>query len=447
MTTTAADGSKPGVIIVGAGIASLMLAILLEQRGYPYHIFERATKLRPLGSVMGLGPNILPVFEQLGLLEDLKQISHPCYALNIYGEDNSLIGAVKMIGREGTGYDDLIFERPKFHELLFKQIPSSKISLGKKVLRTKEKEGRVFVHCSDNTTYEGDILVGADGAYSGVRQSMYKTLDEQGILSESDQEELSVVSVMMAGVAAPTDLDRYPQFKDNFAHFTSALGNDLTGVTLVSVPGNRICWSVGKKLSKDEGRQQLFRNSEWGPESNESMMREFEDRMTPWGVSMGDIMNATPKDLISKVYLEEKMFETWYHGRTVLIGDGAVNAMQDAVVLANCIYNMPDSKPASITAAFQEFHRQRYPRAFAAFKSSSAWTKIGFGKEWVDRIMRYIILNCIPGWIQRRVFIKGAEYRPQIAWLPLAENRGYAPVLPQECRRKIDEEVTQPRVV
>ncbi|KAI1295209.1 hypothetical protein EDD11_007957 [Mortierella claussenii] len=447
MTTTATKGRKPEVIIVGAGIASLMLAILLEQRGHPYHIFERATKLRPLGSVMTLGANILPVFEQLGLLEDLKQISHPCYAINIHGANNSLVGAVKLIGQEGTGYDNLIFERPKFHQLLFNQIPPSKVSLGKKVLRTEEKEGRVLIHCSDNTTYEGDILVGADGAYSGIRQSMYKQLNQKGLLPTSDQEELSIASVMMAGVAAPTDLDRYPQFKDDFAHLTSVCSNDLTGVTIVSVPGNRICWAVGKKLSADEGKQQQSRNSEWGPESNESMMKEFEDRITPWGVTMGDIMNATPKDLISKVYVEEKMFETWYHGRTVLIGDGAVNAMQDAVVLANCIYNMPNSKPASITAAFREFHGQRYPRALQEFKHSRTWMSMCYGVTWGERLIRQILFNYIPSWVQRRVFMGNAGYRPQIAWLPLAENRGYAPVLPQEGRRKIDEEETQPRVV
>ncbi|KAI1291304.1 hypothetical protein EDD11_009019 [Mortierella claussenii] len=458
MSTVGIDESKPGVIIVGAGIAGLMLAILLEQLGHPYHIFERATKIRPLGSVMTLGANVLPVFEQLGLLEDIKQISHPCYALNIYGGDNDMIGAVKVVGREGTGYDDLVFERPRFHELLFKQIPSSKVSLGKKVLRTEEKEGRVFIHCSDNTTYEGDILVGADGAYSGIRQSMYKQLDQKGLLPTSDQEELSIASVMMVGVAAPTDLDRYPQFKDDFAHFTSIRGNDLTGITVVSVPGNRICWSAGKQLSADEGRQQLFRNSEWGPESNESMMKEYEGWMTPWGVSTGDIMSAAPKDLISKIYLEEKMFETWYHGRTVLIGDachkmltgagqGAINAMQDAVVLANCIYNMPDSKPASITAAFQEFHRQRYSRALEAFKLTRTWMNIYYGMTWGERLIRQILFNYIPSWVQRRVLMRNVGYRPQIAWLPLVENRGYAPVLPQEGRRKIEEEDAQPRVV
>jgi hypothetical protein len=39
---------------------------------------------------------------------------------------------------------------------------------------------------------------------------------------------------------------------------------------------------------------------------------------------MGDVLSDTPKDLISKVFLEEKLFKTWYRGRTVLIGDGNV---------------------------------------------------------------------------------------------------------------------------
>ncbi|KAI1288304.1 hypothetical protein EDD11_010013, partial [Mortierella claussenii] len=124
----------------------------------------------------------------------------------------------------------------------------------------------------------------------------------------------------------------------------------------------------------------------------------------------------------------------------------AVNAMQDAVVLANCIYNMPDSKPASITAAFREYRRQRYPRALSAFKRSRGWMDICYGMTWRDRLIR-LIFNYTPYWIQRRALMRVAGYRPQVAWLPLAENRGYTPVLPQEGRRKFDEEDTQPRAV
>jgi len=38
--------------------------------------------------------------------------------------------------------------------------------------------------------------------------------------------------------------------------------------------------------------------------------------------TIGTLIDNTPKDLISKVMLEEKVFKTWYHQRTVLLGDG-----------------------------------------------------------------------------------------------------------------------------
>lgn len=38
--------------------------------------------------------------------------------------------------------------------------------------------------------------------------------------------------------------------------------------------------------------------------------------------TVGDLIDLTPKDLISKVMLEEKVFETWHHKRIALMGDG-----------------------------------------------------------------------------------------------------------------------------
>lgn len=37
---------------------------------------------------------------------------------------------------------------------------------------------------------------------------------------------------------------------------------------------------------------------------------------------MGDLFDATPTERVSKVYFEDKLFDTWTHGRTILIGDG-----------------------------------------------------------------------------------------------------------------------------
>ncbi|KAI8345674.1 hypothetical protein B0O80DRAFT_267847 [Mortierella sp. GBAus27b] len=286
----------------------------------------------------------------------------------------------------------MIFARPRLYELMLRRIPPNRISHGKKVLRTEEKKGRVHIFCSDNTSYEADILVGADGAYSGVRQSLFKRMDAQGLLPKSDLEGFTIGSINMVAVADPKDPSKYPQLKDEFCHFSIAVGgNGARTWGTVSVPDNQVCWSLIVQLSESEAKSMQFRNSEWGPESIESMYKEFENLPCPWGGTMGEIMKDTPRERISKVFLEEKIFKTWYGGQTVLMGDachkmlpgaglGAVNAMHDAVVLANCIYNMPDASHRSITAAFEEYYSQRYHLLDTQFKRSKSLNAVMSGK-------------------------------------------------------------------
>ncbi|KAF9106587.1 hypothetical protein BGX27_009104, partial [Mortierella sp. AM989] len=434
--------ASPAVLIVGGGIGGLMLATLLERINITYHIFERASELRSLGSAMTLGANILPVFEQLGLLKEIESIALPCPALEFYDGDINKLGSIKLMGQKETGYENLLFARPKLYELLRKQVPESKISLNKKVLRIKEEDGRVKIECSDNTTYEGDILIGADGAYSGVRQSLYKQMEDEGILPQSDSEKLSIGYVSMVGVSNPLNPEKYPQLKDDYCHFSQVLGSDNCNWTAVNIPNNQVCWALGIQLSESQAKEQQFRNSEWGPEANDAMIKEFKDLLCPWGGTMGEIIENTPRDLISKVFLEEKFFKTWYHGRTVLIGDachkmlpgaglGAVNAMHDAVVLVNCIAEMKDLSSKGIKAAFQSYYDQRFHYSNDQFKNSGSMSRTMFGQTRTDRFIRNIILNYLPNWVQQMNFAKTLSYRPQIAWLPLAENRGTVRVLPQ----------------
>ncbi|KAF8923630.1 hypothetical protein BGZ58_002719 [Dissophora ornata] len=434
------EQSMPTVLIAGGGIGGLMLGTLFERINIPYHIFERASELRSLGSVMTLGANILPVFEQLGLLDEIYKISKPCPSLDFYGPKAEKIGSIKLMGEKGSGYENLLFARPKLYELLRSQVPTQKISLNKRILRTEEKDGRVHIYCSDGTMYEGDILVGADGAHSGVRQSLYKHMDEQGILPQSDLESMSIGFLSMVGVANPPNPEKYPQLKDNFSHFSSVFGGSSDSWSAISVSDNQICWSLGVQLSESEAKELQFRNSEWSPESNDAMIKEYQDCPCPWGGTMGEIIEATPKDLISKVFLEEKFFKTWYHGRTVLIGDGAVNAMHDAVVLANCIYTADNITPEGITRAFEDFYNQRYQYSYDQFKNSSKMTQTFFGQSWLTKVIRSVLLSYLPNWVHQMSFAKTLSYRPQIAWLPLAENRGTVRVQPQTGKRKVIEQ-------
>ena len=71
-----------------------------------------------------------------------------------------------------------------------------------------------------------------------------------------------------------------------------------------------------------EAKEQRFMNSEWGPEANEKLIQVVRDFPVTFGGKLGNLIEATPKNGISKVMLEEKLFETWHHGGIVLIGDG-----------------------------------------------------------------------------------------------------------------------------
>lgn len=52
------------------------------------------------GTAMALGPSILPVFEQLGLLEDLKTFAQPIYSVDMYTEQIEKLGSVDMTGHD-----------------------------------------------------------------------------------------------------------------------------------------------------------------------------------------------------------------------------------------------------------------------------------------------------------------------------------------------------------
>ncbi|KAI1311593.1 hypothetical protein EDD11_003368, partial [Mortierella claussenii] len=410
--------AKPEVLIVGGGIGGMMLALLLEQLEVPYQIFERASELRALGSVMTLGPNILPVFEQLNLLEELQMFSvphHKAEFFDYFDETMTKVVTIEMLEKKDTGYVDILFERPRLYDLLRSRIPSHKIHLSKKITSTTESGSKVHIHCSvDNTTYSGDILVGADGAYSSIRKSLYQQLGVQqhqdvqqpqqhqqqkrgNILDKADLEEYSTSWVSTVGIAQLKDEDiagpdaEFAILRDGESHFSMVAGSHLRSWVAVSVPGNRVCWSLSMQLSPSENENQKFydNSTSWSyaGEASETMMKEYEDQPCPWTAKMNESADATdhqhrqikmkalfdrtPRNLVSKVFLEEKMFKTWYGGRTVLMGDGAVNAMQDAVILANCIYNMAgEVSIQNIQAVFQEYVDQRYPFAHHAFLQS-----------------------------------------------------------------------------
>ncbi|KAF9996628.1 hypothetical protein BGZ79_009633 [Entomortierella chlamydospora] len=275
------------------------------------------------------------------------------------------------------GDDPLVHTRPKLSNLLRQKVPAHKISMGKKVFCAKEYDNKVTVYCSDNTIYECSILVGADGAYSAVRQNMHKELEEKGNLPLGDKDAFSIGYINMVGISTPSSPEKYPELGDKTrSHSRLVMGDNDDSCYVASVSDNQFCWAIRIQLSEDKAKELHFRNSEWGPESVEPMLKKYRDFSCAFGGTMKEIFDSTPKNLISKVFLEEKVFRTWYHGRSVLIGDGAAMAMKVAVVLVNCIYNMRDKSDKSVKAAFASYYRQRHHEAEEMVKGSAFLTNV-----------------------------------------------------------------------
>ncbi|KAF9580214.1 hypothetical protein BGW38_003232, partial [Lunasporangiospora selenospora] len=75
------------VLIIGGGIAGLSLAMLLERAGIQFQVYERAATVRPLGSAVALGPNVLPMFEQMGILDDFVAMAKENNVVSNFNED------------------------------------------------------------------------------------------------------------------------------------------------------------------------------------------------------------------------------------------------------------------------------------------------------------------------------------------------------------------------
>ncbi|KAH7056139.1 hypothetical protein BKA57DRAFT_449880 [Linnemannia elongata] len=440
------DSDRSHVLIVGGGLGGLMLGALLEKAAVPYLIFERAITVKPLGSALSLGSQLLPLFEQLGIKDTfLAQGKRANLSKAITESGETILTMDYSTMEEFGGYSKYVVSRPILYDILLSLVPQEKILYGKRVLNISEDKDKVTVLTADNSEYTGDILVGADGAYSAVRQRLFERLKQDGSLPRSDQEDLPFNVTCLVGQTEPLDPEEFPELKDSDCHFVGTLGDDKPYTwTLFSTASFSVCWMVMHHLdsvSTKLAHEQRFRqseNSEWGSYAAQAMCDETREFPIPFGkekMTLGDLYDRTPKDLISKVMLEEKVFKTWYQGRTVLIGDachkfnpsggqGAIAAMQDALALANLIYALPTNSSSEITNAFKEYQNERYDPAVAAFKSSQMLSKIM--DRGIEGKIAVMVSQNLPEFLWRKFVRKLVLNRPQASFLPLAEDRGTA---------------------
>jgi 2-polyprenyl-6-methoxyphenol hydroxylase-like FAD-dependent oxidoreductase len=110
--------------------------------------------------------------------------------------------------------------RSQLQALLLQRVPSKRIISGK-VLGMIQDNEKVVVRCTDGKTYEGDILIAADGAFSNVRHSLYWTLDEKKQLPKADAVPMSIDLHIISGCTKPLEPTKYPVLLDAMSEIQS----------------------------------------------------------------------------------------------------------------------------------------------------------------------------------------------------------------------------------
>ncbi|KAG0331370.1 hypothetical protein BG004_001697 [Podila humilis] len=445
-----AEDTKPKVLIVGAGIGGLMLGQLLHKGGVSFEIFERAKEIKPLGSAMSLGANVATLFKQLGIYEEFVNIGKTNIGWTGYYKDKPLYTADLSARLELCGAEEYIVARPELYDLLTRQIPKEKIHLNKKVVDFVETDLEITINCTDGTSYHGDILVGADGAYSSVRKHLFKVLKERNELPASDDEPLPFDNVCLVGQTDVLDPEEFPELKLPHSQFRTGIRENNFLTYVFTTKHDTICWSVVQYLDSGISKDRdSLHNIEWGPDAAEAMCNQVRHFKVPCGkednMALGELIDRTPKNLISKVMLEEKVFETWYGGRTVLIADachklnpaggaGAISAIHGAVALANWICSLETKTVAEFERIFEEYREERLPDVLHAASTSSALKK-GGAEGFIGTCIR-LMYRLMPGWLWKNVLIKAAQARPQAAFLPLEKDTGTVPRVAQPSLEK-----------
>ncbi|KAF9118070.1 hypothetical protein BGW39_001498 [Mortierella sp. 14UC] len=444
-----ATDDKPRVLIVGAGIGGLLLGALLEKASVPYIIFERTSSVKPLGSALAVGSNLLALFTQLGIHDDFVALGKITAHCTISRENEGPLMTLDFLPKaEMSGYPQYVVARPLFYDLLLKQVPPHKIHFNKRILSIKDEDEKIIIQAADNSVHEGEILVGADGAYSAVRQRLYEQLKKDSRLPKSDAVDLPFSCTCLVGQTRRIDFEQvFPEFKGPLCPFYNTMAeNEPFTYVLFSTAQETVTWMVIHHLDRisskaaEEHRFRESENSEWGPHAAQAMCDETKHLPLPIGskkMTMGDIYDLTPKEQISKVMLEEKVFDTWHSGRTVLLGDachkldpsgghGAVTSMHDALAIANLIYALPPHPSTKdIENSFAEYRDERRPAAVAAFKNSQMMAKF-MDRGFAGAFALFLMKN-VPLWLWRIFLARSIRQRPQAGFLDEVANKGTVP--------------------
>jgi len=159
--------------ICGAGLGGLSAAIGLAALGFDVEVFEKSPELRVTGAGLNLWPNAGRAIYGLGLREQYDAISVKLDHYFGYDAEGKLLFEADT-SRWPTKYGapSVGTYRLALSTMLAETYGMDRIKFGHEVVSVENKGNKAVCHFRNGESYEGDVVIGADGIYSAIRKQL-----------------------------------------------------------------------------------------------------------------------------------------------------------------------------------------------------------------------------------------------------------------------------------
>lgn len=371
-------GKIEPVIIIGGGIGGLAAALALQRVGIEVRIFERASALHEVGAGLTLWANAVKALRKLGL-EELTNSAFHLDDGDIYswqGERLSSISAQQLKLRFGA--TNLAMHRADLHAALLAAIGEETLVLDSQCSGFEQDEKGVTARFADGQEVHGSVLIGADGIHSTIRAQLF------------GKEKLRYAGyTAWRGITTPPEVElRVGEYWGQGARFG-----------LVPLTQGRYYWFATRNAREGE------------PEDQAGRKREVQTLFTDWYSSIPAIIDATPEgEILRNDIYDRPPLPHWTRGRVTLLGDaahpmtpnlgqGACQALEDALVLAHAL-----GQTENASVALQLYQARRIPRTTRIVNRSWNIGRIGQWKHPLACTIRDFGLKWMPASLQLATF-------------------------------------------
>jgi 2-polyprenyl-6-methoxyphenol hydroxylase-like FAD-dependent oxidoreductase len=339
------------VLISGAGIAGLSLALRLHQRGLAPMVIERAPELRDGGYMLGLSDPGYQAAERMGVAETLAAARHlPARLVYMDGRGRETFSIGGRTLERLVGERQINLMRGDIERTLHDRVGGRvEIRFGASVETLERTQNGIAARLDDGTVLEADLIVGADGLHSRIRALRFGA------------EEQFVHSLGARVAAFVLDRSRHSMAEPGTSYSMTEVGR---AVALADAGEDRMVaffiWrsEAGQRAAtaEDEVRR-AFAGAGWRVPAMLDLLAQAE------GVYRDEVAQA--------------VVPRWLSERAVLIGDaacavslvagkGATLAMAGACVLADALAD----NPADVDAACGRYEAWLRPLAEAAQRTA-----------------------------------------------------------------------------